>query len=217
MLVRYYDTEKYAFISEIKKVFGVSDLHYLHEERKDLMPGYSLTFENESTTNFHKAYYAKQNSGWPELESTYKEFVRNVVIPIVGEDCVYQYMPSVRFHLPDQKAIHKWHYDSDKDHRHPVGEINFQIAITEMNEINATWCESSPGAGDYRPMVMLPGQFLQFDGNKCVHGNKSNTSGKTRVSLDFRVSPRSVYNQNAGNISVSSGKKFVVGEYYREP
>ena len=181
MIVRYYDTEKYPFIALISNVFNVSDLSMLHILRKDLSPERDLCFENESTTDFHKTYYEKQNAGWPELEETYRNFVKQVIRPVASEDFIYQYMPSVRFHLPNQKAIHKWHYDSDSDHRHPDGEINFQVALTEMNDSNATWCETAPGAKDYRPMVMLPGQFLQFDGNKCTHGNKLNESGKTRV------------------------------------
>jgi ectoine hydroxylase-related dioxygenase (phytanoyl-CoA dioxygenase family) len=124
-------------------------------------------------------------------------------------------MPSFRVHLPDDKAIHKWHYDSDKDHLHPEWEINFQIALTDMIGTRATWVEVVPGFKNYVPMEMTYGEYYVFNGNKCTHGNKENISGKTRVSFDFRILPKDKYNPTAKK-SVTAKKKFLLGEYYKE-
>ena len=216
MIVRYYDTQRYPFISEITNFFKVSSLENIHAERRDLLPEKKLNFDTESITDFHSSYYARQKEGWAKLENTYMSFIKEVIEPIIGEPIICQDMPTFRVHLPGEKAIHKWHYDSDIDHRHPDGEINFQIALTMMTKDNATWCETSPGAEDYFPMVLMPGQFLQFNGNKCTHGNKENKSSASRVSLDFRVLPLSVYDEYSAKSSLNSNKKFVVGGYYRE-
>lgn len=216
MIVRYYDTAKYPFISEISGFFKVSSLDRIHIDRKDLLPEAKLNFNTESITDFHSIYYTKQREGWQSLEEAYMDFISDVIEPIIGEPIICQDMPTFRVHLPGEKAIHKWHYDSDEDHRHPEGEINFQIALTAMTKENATWCETSPGTEDFFPMVLMPGQFLQFNGNKCRHGNKENTSNLSRVSLDFRVIPLSVYDEHSAQSSVNANKKFVVGGYYRE-
>ena len=216
MIVRYYDIVKYPFISEITRFFGVTELSQIHKQRVDLLPEQKLNFETESVTDFHRTYYEKQRSGWKALENSYMSFIQEVIEPIVGEKIICQDMPTFRVQLPGEKAIHKWHYDSDDDHHHPDGEINFQIPLTMMTKENATWCETSPGASDFIPMILMPGQFLQFNGNKCRHGNKENTSGISRVSLDFRVLPLAVYDEYTASTSLNSKKKFIVGGYYRE-
>ena len=58
------------------------------------------------------------------------------------------------------------------------------------------------------------GNFICFDGNKCTHGNKKNDTDKTRISFDFRILPYEKYNENYLTGSVSTKKKFLIGEYY---
>jgi ectoine hydroxylase-related dioxygenase (phytanoyl-CoA dioxygenase family) len=124
--------------------------------------------------------------------------------------------------LPNDRAIHKWHYDSDAEHKHPDWEINFQLALTKMFDSNATWIESIPGIKDYKPMELEVGQFSIFDGNKLTHGNKPNVTNKTRVSMDFRVIPYDKYEQfKCKNFcwgesleSVTTSRKFDIGGYY---
>ena len=52
-----------------------------------------------------------------------------------------------------------------------------------------------------------------FNGNKCTHGNLPNRTGKTRISLDFRIMKKSDYKES-NNTSITTGTKFVLGEYY---
>ena len=63
---------------------------------------------------------------------------------------------------------------------------------------------------------MRVGEFFQFRGGECIHGNKPNKTGKSRVSLDFRVVLKSDYNKDYEKISKLSSKKFVIGGYYNE-
>jgi len=208
-----YDPENYRFKELVSSVFDISDLDLIHKKRGDLLPPKELCFENESKTKFHEVFYKKLNSGWPAFMDSYRAFVENEVYPLFKRKIVYQKMPSFRVHLPDDKAIHKWHWDSDPDHLHPLWEINFQIALTDIYNTNAMWVESVPGLRDYKTIEMKYGEFTAFDGNRCAHGNKPNKENKTRMSFDFRVIPYERYIDD-GKASITSNKKFVIGEYY---
>jgi hypothetical protein len=209
-----YEPEEYQFRELVSSVFDTSELDKIHERRGDLLPLEKLCFENESKTKFHDAFYKKLNSGWPPFMRSYRHFIENEVYPLFKRKIIYQNTPSFRVHLPGSKAIHKWHYDSDPDHMHPEWEINFQIAITDIYKTNAMWVESAPGLRDYGPIEMKYGEFAAFDGNRCAHGNKPNKEKTTRMSFDFRVIPYERYIEDEESASITSNKKFVVGEYY---
>ena len=212
-----YDTDQYDFCGEVGKIFGINStaLDSLHESRVDLMPPDALTFENETKTDFHETFYRALNSKKGKtIKGVYQNFLKDIISPLFSEKFLYQKFPSFRVHIPNDQAIHKWHYDSDEDHKHPEWEINFQIALTKMFDSNAMWLESVPNLGDFAPVEMEVGEFCVFDGNKCWHGNKQNLTGKTRVSMDFRILPYSKYNEDESLSSVTSNKKFVIGEYY---
>ena len=98
---------------------------------------------------------------------------------------------------------------------HPNWEINFQIVVTDAYDSNCMWIESVPGLKDFTPMEMKYGEYSIFDGNRCIHGNKVNKTGKTRVSMDFRVIPFSRYDPAAQVKSATASKYFVVGDYYK--
>ena len=83
-----------------------------------------------------------------------------------------------------------------------------------MENTTAIWAETSPGKKDFFPMEIDYGQYFNFNGNKCTHGNKINTSENVRISFDFRILPKSRYFLNEKTTSVTS-KKFIVGEYYK--
>jgi ectoine hydroxylase-related dioxygenase (phytanoyl-CoA dioxygenase family) len=212
-----YGADLYSFKEMMEEVFGVDNLDFLHERREELLPDKKLNFDNESNTEFHKLFYSKMNSNQlKNLEDSYIRFIKNEISPLFDEEILFQYMPSFRIQLPFEKAIHKWHYDSDDDHRHPQWEINIQIAVTDMLDNRAMWIESVPGLKDFSPMEMTYGQFAIFDGNRCTHGNKMNDTGKTRISFDFRIMPISKHEPEKSINSVTSNKKFVVGDYYRK-
>ena len=210
-----YDTDIYPFRELIKNLYKVNKLEKLHLERLDLLPEEKLKFENEASTKFHKIFYDKLNNNWKEFIDIYENFIKVEITKLIDEPFVYQYLPTYRVQIPNEKAIHKWHFDSDDDHKHPDGEINFCIAISKMKNSTAIWSESLPGKKDFSPMEIDYGKFFNFNGNKCTHGNKINISNNVRISLDFRILPKSEYTSQKIRTSVTSKKKFIIGEYYK--
>lgn len=216
-VIRTYDVTRYPFSEGIAKIFGLdsSELDLLHQKRKDLLPNGPLTFATESKTKFHELLITHVRKSGTVIREVYCNFIRDIVAPLFDGEFAYQTFPTFRVQLPDDMAIHKWHYDSDPEHRHPEWEINFQIALTDMQGSRATWIESVPGLRDFGPMEMTVGQFVIFDGNRCLHGNKQNETGFSRLSLDFRILPWDRYvKQSTTQVSINSGRRFVVGEYY---
>ena len=210
-----YDTKFYAFKELLNDLYKVNKLEKLHLERSDLLPQEKLSFYNEASTKFHKIFYDKINNNWNEFINLYENFIKNEITKLIEEPFVYQYFPSYRVQIPNEKAIHKWHFDSDDDHKHPDGEINFCIAITKMKDTTAIWAESSPGKKDFSPMEIDYGEFFNFNGNKCAHGNKINITDNVRISLDFRILPINKYHPNQNQTSVANKKRFEIGEYYK--
>tara|TARA_B100000963_G_C22625729_1_gene672236 strand:- start:15 stop:686 length:672 start_codon:yes stop_codon:yes gene_type:complete len=215
-IIKDYNLEEYNFCEEVKNIFDVDELKNLHVERSDLLPQDKLNFDNETRTDFHSTFYGVLNSddGFG-IKTIYENFIKQVVAPMFKRSFVYQAFPSFRVHIPNDQAVHKWHYDSDENHNHPDWEINFQLALTNMYQSNAMWIESVPGLRDFKPLEMIPGQFAIFYGNKCAHGNKENTTGNTRVSMDFRVIPYEKHDESQAKNSATANTKFVIGEYYK--
>jgi ectoine hydroxylase-related dioxygenase (phytanoyl-CoA dioxygenase family) len=62
------------------------------------------------------------------------------------------------------------------------------------------------------------GQVSHFDGANSLHGNKDNLTGKSRMSIDFRIFPIKYYNQQdqEQTETLTQKKKFVIGEYWSE-
>jgi len=217
MKVFKYDTEKYNFRSLLEKHYGHPDLETLHEKHSSWVPKERMEFIHESSTDFHKNFYEKLNSPWEEFIALYKKFVKEEVSKNLDcEDFLFQYLPSFRIHMPNHKVIHKPHFDSDEDHRHPDGEMNVYLPLTDCLPTNTIWAESSPGKEDFAPMLLKFGEYAIWNGNKCKHFNKENLDGKCRVSFDFRVLPREKYDPEKALASRTSGKNFVIGDYYEE-
>jgi len=212
-----YDTERYQFAQEVEKSLRVTDLTQLHKHRNEIYPNYELGFHNEVKTEYHNEFYSFLNNDTKnfELKKSYELFIKEIVSPYFKESFCYQSFPSFRVHLPNKKAIHEWHFDSDTNHLHPEWEINFQIALTNSEDTQAMWIESIPGLGDFYPLSLKKDQFAIFDGNRCTHGNKTNETDDTRVSMDFRVLPLGRYTPEKYNSSAEKGTEFAIGGYYK--
>jgi len=213
-----YDIEKYNFQKIVQDNFEVSDLNRLHDylEKEYLVKDGVSGLGNDTHSRFHNMFYKRLNSDWEDFDNAWESFLRGVIKPFFSneEEIIYQAYPSFRIQYPSSKAVTTWHYDSDENHKHPLGEINIMVPITKMFSTNAVWRESLPGVGDFYPMELEPGDVAIWDGNRCRHGNKANDTGLTRVSFDFRVLPSASYDQEHNAGSATTGKKFIVGEYY---
>lgn len=204
-----FDAYRYDFVTVVEELFGEGELEDLHEVHSSL-----FQVGDDSKTSFHKAFYDRYRSGWPEMEAMYSRFISEFVSKLFQEDFLYQKFPTFRVHLQGNVAVGAFH--TDAEFKHPAGEVNFIIPLTNSIGSASVWLESAPGKGDYRPMNLFVGELVRFNGNTLSHGNKVNTTDKARVSMDFRVLPVSCYHPDEGDgVSVTRGTKFVEGGYYR--
>ena len=103
-----------------------------------------------------------------------------------GLSSVTPHLPAhsnVPVHLPNNVAVGEFH--RDRDYSHGEGETNFWLPVTNAWDSNSVWIEGEEGAEDFTPYEVAVGQLLVFDGVNLAHGNKMNTTGKTRVSFCF--------------------------------
>jgi hypothetical protein len=200
-----YDLARYRFAGVVASILGVEDLDRLGHGVSHKL----LTRERDQRTAFHERFYASLDS----FLALYRRFVAERVRPLFAEDIVFQRVPTFRVHLPANVAVGTFHVDSDFGHGRE--EINFWLPFTDAWDTNSIWVESEPGLGDYRPAAVRYGQVLLFSGVHLRHGNQPNSTGRTRVSVDFRVIPRSRYRPREA-ASVNSGLRFAIGEYFAE-
>jgi len=194
----------------LKDLFETDDLSSLNEKHDEL-----FKVSADSKTSFHNKFYDKYRSGWPEMEEMYESFVKGVCERSgeFGWDILYQKFPTFRVHIPDNVAVGAFHKDADFNH--PKGEINFIIPCTISDGNASVWVESAPGVEDFEPIHLTVGGLIQFNGNELTHGNKVNDTGRTRVSMDFRVLPYSQYDETNEGTSMTKATKFKEGEYYK--
>jgi hypothetical protein len=214
-----YDINKYSFYDKIQKIFNIDQpLELIHNTTSSIE---QVTFNNDTSTDYHKIYY--NSPYYKEMIELYDKFIVDNVLPLFNESIVVQKEPSFRINLPNNTALGKCTTDTDSeiigmhcdgDYNHPSEEINFMLSITGQEETNSCYIESQPNKGDFFPVKMDKGDFMSFYGNKCRHYNKKNISGKTRISIDFRVIPYSQYKET-DSVAVHSNRKFCIGGYFR--
>lgn len=208
MIYHTYDTS--SFIESVEQLLHIDELSELHKQPH---PEYNKLFEvgSDSSTIFHKAFYDRYREGWI-LEYHYKRLIINLISKLFEEPFLYQKFPTFRVHLPGNIAVGDFH--TDAEFNHPEGEINFVIPLTNSSDTASVWVESKPGKKDFKAMKLKVGQIVEFDGNHLRHGNKVNETGRTRVSMDFRILPISKYKESE-NGSMTLNTKFKEGEYYQ--
>jgi len=198
-------------------------------------PSQKNTFSTDQSSCFHRLFY---NSGhlFEEFTRLYHKFVRECVLPIFDSSETHfaiQNTPTIRFQTPKISAlgdnfdiVPKQTYidkkvpegcfglHNDSLYKHPSGEINFIVSLTEMHD--TLFVETGINTNEYLPVKSFPGRFFQFYGNKMFHFNKINQSDQTRVSIDFRVIPMSKYQESESGKSMTSARSFKIGKdgYY---
>jgi len=198
-----YDPQRYPFAVPMQAALGIDRLDELHQGSEYPL----LSRHEDQSTQFHAALY---DLG-PDFYDIYIRFLTEVVQPFIGEDIIYQRVPTFRVHLPGNVAVGEFHRDSD--YAHGPGEINFWLPVTRAWATNTVWIESEEGAEDFEPHECEIGEVLIFDGVRLKHGNRVNATGKTRVSFDFRIVPRSRFRPSE-NVSINTNLKFDLGGYF---
>jgi hypothetical protein len=120
---------------------------------------------------------------------------------------LYQFPPAVRIYCshigvakpggaPSTAACSLTKLHCDAQYGHQDGEVNYWMPLTQIEESSTLWAETRPGLGDWYPFYPLEiGEAWRFPGTRCRHFTRPNVSGRTRVSIDFRVSVASCYDE----------------------
>lgn len=132
---------------------------------------------------------------WSAFHESFDRFVRTVCAPWLGErfgcDAIhYQSFPCIRMIQPDEFSIGP-HADVAYGH-HPCS-INFYVPLTRIDGTASLFLESRPGSEDWHPIEGDFGTIKVFCGGICTHWTTDNTTDYTRVSLDFRMIPDSLW------------------------
>lgn len=203
-----YPKDKYDFKSVIERIFNCQDLSKLHLSNSVEYP----TFDEftDQSTKYHELFYSKMDQ---EFLPLYNQFLLEGIKDVVfeGVPLICQKVPTFRISLPGNVAVGNWH--KDRDFGHDPHEINFWMPFTEAFNTNTIWIESEEDKGDFEPIRVENGEIFVFDGANLKHGNKTNDTGLTRVSVDFRVIPESLYTPS-DKVSITKMSKFEVGDYW---
>jgi len=206
-----YDTEKYPFKGIVSNWLDTRDLHKLHEIRQ-----YEhFDRKHDQSTQWHKMFYRMIRID-NTFDKTYMNFLREYIKPRFGEEIVYQKIPTFRIHLPNNVAVGEWHKDKDYrnlDWTEKVKEVNYYLPFTRAYDTNTIWTESEEDKGDFKPINSNYGECIEWESSKLTHGNKDNVTSITRVSVDFRVIPKSRYIDN-NHLTINTKMPFSIGGYY---
>ena len=224
-----YDTERYPFTRILRKIFDdwddkIENLH-LFFQNSDMIK--QITIDEDTKTKFHRHYYDSQH--YQEMLDLYYTFVKEIVLPLFKTDdteFIVQKDPCFRINIPNNTALGKRTSMNDPDDKigihcdgeygHPDSEINFMLSFGYQRGTNSCYIETQIGNEIYEPVEIKYGEFINFYGNKLRHFNKVNTTGESRVSIDFRIIPKSLYDNNNTSVSLHGKRPFLIGGYYIE-
>lgn len=124
---------------------------------------------------------------------------------------IYQRKPTLRTQLPNNLSVGTFHRDSE--YGHPPEEWNIFVPLTDCRESATIHLESAPDKGNYQPVNLAYGECLIFD-SALRHGNVLNTTGRTRVSFDFRLILAHEYRGDSEQTTYTQQIPFKIGDYY---
>lgn len=217
-----FDTQKHPFLEYVRSLYQTDALNQLHQ----LSPDYQQENISDVETELHQRFY-QDIKARPEFKRLYCAFLQDIHRAFFPEEefLIYQSFPSIRIQWINNVTVPP-HYDSDDIGRHPLGEKNFLLPLTEMVGTKRLFIESEPGKGDFQGITMNYGDLLFFNGNRCTHYNEKNVEDSIRISLDFRVILRKDYLAyvEQGDITMTNPRdpekkrvptKMIVGGYYQ--
>jgi acetone carboxylase gamma subunit len=205
-----YDNNKYDFRPFAIECFKTGKLDMVHENN----PSYEVfkEFGPDVQTWYHEKFYNYLKTNGGEMQERYDNLIKDIILPYLNlKEALVQKFPSFRIQLPGNKAVAKMHNDHTLGH--PVGEINFSYSFTDMYDTNTIYIEEMPRSKIFKPMNMKANNNICFNANLCMHYNEINETGKSRMSMDYRILP--LENLPKKDLySHSTKQKFVEGGYY---
>ncbi len=202
-----YDPTKYDFNRIIRELFNILDLSRLHE----VIEYERFERATDQKTQWHRKYYATFEDPDSPFVETFTRFVHEVIAPRYDEEVLYQTRPTFRTHFPNNVGVGEFH--RDRDYNHSVHEVNYLIPLTRMSDTNSVFIETMEGSGEFESPSLEYGEMLCFDGANLLHGNKTNETGRTRVSFDFRIKPLSKH-EPTDKKTVNTNFTFDIGGYW---
>lgn len=172
-----------------------------------LLAGFKLLPEKKgakSRNRNQKDWY--QTPAYNRFCELYRRLLREEVLPELachavaarsgeGEACdmegVVQSSPVLRVVMPSRHFATKMHRDAD--YGHISEELNYWVPLTPVWGSNSLYAETFPGREDFAPFEGDAGHMFRWWGNRCGHYAEANATDGTRVSFDFRVVPRPLW------------------------
>ena len=195
-----YSINDYDFRSVICDYLNIIQLDNIFIDQK-------ITRSNNQSTEYHKRFYNSLDND-NRLKSLYDDFILKVVKNLFDEEIIYQVTPTFRLQAIDNVSVFAFHKDTEYGHSDKT--INFFLPITKCYDTNALWVESG---SSFEPMECDYGDLITFDAVNLLHGNKVNKTGKSRISLDFRVMKMVDYCETSKQ-TLSKNRRLVLGDYY---
>lgn len=206
-----YDLNKFNFAEIVRRRFEVRSLEDVDSILEGDLRIPTAPSEDQKTT-FHKIFYGlyeEENSPFLVL---YERFIEHLVgLHYPNCQMAYQKKPTFRVQAPNNIAVAKWH--KDKEYNHSRHELNIYLPLTRAFDTNTIWCEKEEDKGDYAPIEAEVGEYCIWDGANLNHGNKKNTTGCSRVSLDFRIIDFDKFNYQGSSITTKVPMK--LGHYWK--
>ena len=206
-----YDTKKYYFYEYLSALFGVSDLENIHEYLGHFDP---FKREQDQYTILHKIFYANFKKPNSPLQKMYENLVKDFISSLVPQKFYYQKIPTFRIGLPENKFVGEFHRDTAYNHQ-PY-ELNFNLAIANYKSTAALITEDIAGSKNLITAEIDYGEVMGFDHIGCLHGSGINQTGKTMMSIDFRLALADMYYEDPKAESVNMNSKFIIGDYFSD-
>lgn len=223
-LIRDIYHKKYLFKGELENLHSVLDA-LPREERESILEIPEIGV-NDRKSRFVRDYYSDIDTDpHHKLIECYRKFIEENIKPLFPHEkkLLYQATPNIRFSFPTSTAIGRRSgtdpshdiigLHCDREFGHPEEEMNFIVPITEMFDTNSLYYETDIGSEEYENLGLKQNEYFIAYLNRLRHYNCVNTTGKTRVSLDFRIIPYSAYREGS-HASVTEHKKIVLGDYF---
>jgi len=202
-----YDTSLYCFKEKLESLFGC-DLEELHTQLGEFE---RVNLQTCQKTLAHRVFYANYSY---TIRDAYLKFLHNVVLPIVDQPFYYQQIPTFRIGLPNNCFVGEYHKDSF--YQHQDYEVNFNLGLANYQGSAGLKAEKTPNKGDFITLECPYGSIFSFDHIDCLHGSDPNRTGKTLVSMDFRIAPLDLFYYAQDAVSINTKSKFAPGGYFSE-
>ena len=144
----------------------------------------------------------------------YENLVKDFISSLVPQKFYYQKIPTFRIGLPENKFVGEFHRDTAYNHQ-PY-ELNFNLAIANFKSTAALITEDIAGSKNLITAEIDYGEVMGFDHIGCLHGSEINQTGKTMMSMDFRLALADMYYEDPKARSVNMNSNFIIGDYFSE-